>query len=123
MQNKANFRNDKMNINSFVTNKYEILPAGSDQKTKPIQTQFKPNQSQFWAKIKGVKAKTNPIQTQFKPKQSLQPFHLGATIFKLRNFTATIYQAGIYKKSKNILEFCCITVHIVSYYYILMKGV
>jgi len=31
------------------------------QKTKPIQSQFKPNQSQFWAKIKGVKAK----QTQF----------------------------------------------------------
>jgi hypothetical protein len=27
------------------------------------QTQFKPNQSQFWANIAGVKAK----QTQFKP--------------------------------------------------------
>jgi len=63
MQNKPNFKNDKMNINSFITSKYEILSAGSGQKTKPIQSQFKPNQSQFWAKIKGVKAKTNPIQT------------------------------------------------------------
>jgi hypothetical protein len=56
MQNKANLRNDKMNINPFATSKYEILSAGSSQKTKPIQTQLKPKQTQL-----------NPIQTQFKP--------------------------------------------------------
>ena len=58
MQNKANFRNDKMNITLDMTSKYEILSAGSGQKTKPIQTQLKPIQSQF-----------NPIQSQLKPKQ------------------------------------------------------
>jgi hypothetical protein len=37
------------------------------RKTNPIQSQFKPNQSQFWADFKGGKAKTKPIQTQLKP--------------------------------------------------------
>ena len=36
MQNKPNFRNDKMNITIDMTSKYEILSAGSGQKTKPI---------------------------------------------------------------------------------------
>ena len=65
MQNKPNFRNAKMNITLDMISNYKILSAGSGQKTNPIQSQFKPNQSQFWAKIKGGKAKTNPIQTQF----------------------------------------------------------
>ncbi|MBC8469506.1 MAG: hypothetical protein H8D56_08540 [Planctomycetes bacterium] len=56
MQNKPNFRNDKMNINSFITSKYKIFSAGSGQKTKPIQTQFNPKQTQF-----------NPKQTQTNP--------------------------------------------------------
>jgi hypothetical protein len=47
MQNKANLRNDKMNINLDIESIYMILFAGSDQKTKPIQTQFKPKQTQF----------------------------------------------------------------------------
>jgi len=64
MQNKPNFRNDKMNINSFKISKYEILHAGSGQKTKPIQTQFNPIQSQF-----------NPIQSQFKANQTQSPDH------------------------------------------------
>ena len=54
MQNKPNFRNDKMNITIDMTSKYEILPAGSGQKTNPIQTQFNPIQSQ-----------NKPNQTQF----------------------------------------------------------
>jgi hypothetical protein len=37
------------------------------------QTQFKPNQSQFWAKIKGIKANTNPIQSQTKPISNGRP--------------------------------------------------
>ena len=41
LTNKPNFENDKMNITLDMTSIYEILPAGSGQKTKPIQTQFK----------------------------------------------------------------------------------
>ena len=64
MQNKANFGNDKMNINIDMTSRYEISLTGSGQKTKPIQTQFKPIQSQF-----------NPIQSQFKANQTQSPDH------------------------------------------------
>ena len=46
MQNKANFRNGKMNINTFVTIRYGNLGALMGQKTKPIQTQFKANLTQ-----------------------------------------------------------------------------
>ena len=53
MQNKPNFRNDKMNITLDMTMYYEILSAGSGQKTKPIQTQFKPNQSQNKPNFRG----------------------------------------------------------------------
>jgi len=49
MQNKPNFM--------------RFSPENADITKK--QTQFKPNQSQFWANIKGGKAKTNPIQSQF----------------------------------------------------------
>jgi hypothetical protein len=56
MQNKPNFENDKMNITLDMTSIYEILSAGSGQKTNPIQTQFKPKQTQL-----------KPIQSQFKP--------------------------------------------------------
>jgi len=47
MQNKPNFGISKMNITLDMTSKYDILEAGSGQKTNPIQTQFNPIQSQF----------------------------------------------------------------------------
>jgi hypothetical protein len=50
MQNEANFRNDKMNINLDMTSKYMILSALRGQKTNPIRTQLKPKRTQ-----------TNPI--------------------------------------------------------------
>jgi hypothetical protein len=56
LTNKANFKDGKMNINIDITSNYEILPAGSGEKTNPIQTQLKPIQTQF-----------NPIQTQSNP--------------------------------------------------------
>ncbi len=56
MQNKPNFRNDKMNITLDMTSNYETLPTGSGQETKPIQTQFKAN-----------KAKNKPNQSQSQP--------------------------------------------------------
>ena len=61
MQNKANFGNDKMNITSDMTSIYTIFSAGSGQKTKPIQTQFKPNK----AKNKANLSQNKPNQSQF----------------------------------------------------------
>ena len=63
MQNKPNFRNDKMNIKAFTTMRYVNFNTGSDQKTNPIQTQFNPIQTQ----LKPKQTQFNPIQTQFKP--------------------------------------------------------
>jgi len=40
MQNKANFRNDKMNTTFFLTKDYENKPAFGPQKNKPNQSQF-----------------------------------------------------------------------------------
>ncbi|MGB2810097.1 MAG: hypothetical protein WBC22_20320 [Sedimentisphaerales bacterium] len=56
MQNKANFRKSQMNVNNVLTKVYDKKDTWSIGKTKPIQSQFKPN--------------TNPIQTQYKPNQS-----------------------------------------------------
>ena len=69
MQNKPNLRNDKMNTTLDMTSIYMILSAGSGQKTKPIQTQFKAN--------------SNPIQTQLKPKQTQNKANSN-TILKIR---------------------------------------
>jgi len=43
MQNKPNVKNAKMNINPFMTIKYEKMDIWWIGKTNPIQTQFKPN--------------------------------------------------------------------------------
>jgi hypothetical protein len=43
---QTQFQKCKMNITIDMTSKYEILSAGSGQKTKPIQTQLKPKQTQ-----------------------------------------------------------------------------
>ena len=61
MQNKPNFRNDKMNIILDMKSTYKILSAGSGQKTKPKQTQLKPIQTQFKANKAKNKANSNPI--------------------------------------------------------------
>ena len=53
MQNKANFRKVELNVNKVLSKVYEKRILGGHGKTKPIQTQYKPN--------------TNPIQTQYKP--------------------------------------------------------
>ena len=56
MQNKPNFRNDKMNITMDMTIVYRVLSAGSGQKTKPKQTQFKANKAKNKANLtKGQK--------------------------------------------------------------------
>jgi hypothetical protein len=60
MQNKANFRKVKFNVNKVLTKAYDRMDTWSIRKTKPIQTQFK-------AKTNPIKANSNPIQTQTKP--------------------------------------------------------
>ena len=60
MQNKANFRNDKMNINLDVTRNYDKKEERNHAKTKPIQTQLKPISMQN-------KPNSKPKQTQSMP--------------------------------------------------------
>jgi len=61
MQNKANFRNDKMNLSLDMTSNYKILSRWRGQKTKPIQTQFKANLSQNKPNLTQYKANSKPI--------------------------------------------------------------
>ncbi len=56
MQNKANFRKVKLNVNKVLTKDYDRMDTWSIRKTKPIQSQLKPIQSQL-----------KPIQSQLKP--------------------------------------------------------
>jgi hypothetical protein len=52
MQNKANFKKVKLNVNKVLTRGYDQLDTWSIRKTKPIQSQSKPIQSQ----LKPIKA-------------------------------------------------------------------
>ena len=61
MQNKPNFRNDKMNITLDMTSSCGILPRSKGQKTKPIQTQFKPNKAKNKPNLSQNKANSKPI--------------------------------------------------------------
>jgi hypothetical protein len=60
--NKPNFRKSQMNVTKVLTKNYDKMDTWSIRKNKPnsnpIQSQFKPNQSQN-------KPNTNPKQTQF----------------------------------------------------------
>jgi hypothetical protein len=62
MQNKANFRKSQVNINSVITSEYEQMDTWSSgknkAKTKPIQTQTNPIQTQY-------KANSNPNKPNF----------------------------------------------------------
>ena len=60
LQNKPNLLEGKNNTNSLYAKNYEISTALRDEKTNPIQTQFK-------ADSKPIKPKANPIQTQSNP--------------------------------------------------------
>ena len=60
MQNKANFRKVKLNVNKVLTMNYDIKDTWWSGKTKPIQSQSKPIQSQLKPILCQNKAKTNP---------------------------------------------------------------
>jgi hypothetical protein len=66
MQNKANFRKVKLNVNKVLTKDYEKKDTWSIRKTKPIQSQSKP----IKANSKPIQANIMPKQSQFKPKQT-----------------------------------------------------
>jgi hypothetical protein len=66
MQNKANYRKVKLNVNKVLTKDYDQMDTWSIRKTKPIQSQLKP----IKANSKPIKANIMPKQTQFKPKQT-----------------------------------------------------
>jgi BASS family bile acid:Na+ symporter len=70
MQNKANFQKVKFDVTNVLTRDYGQLDTWSIRKTKPIQSQSKPIQSQF----KANQSQSKPIQSQFKankmPKQT-----------------------------------------------------
>jgi len=72
----------KINLSSFVTSKYVLIGHLVIQTTKPIQSQFKPIQSQFVERVKSdanlsykrayeenatTGQKANPIKSQNKP--------------------------------------------------------
>jgi hypothetical protein len=59
MQNKANFRKVKFNVNKVLTKDYEQLDTWSIRKTKPIKPNSKP-----------IKANIMPKQSQYEPKQT-----------------------------------------------------
>ncbi len=56
MQNKANFRKVKLNVNKVLTKNYEQMDTWSIGKTKPIQSQSKPIQTQ----LKPIKCQNEP---------------------------------------------------------------
>jgi hypothetical protein len=80
MQNKPKVKYAKINVSSFITNKYEqmdiLVIQTNKPKTNPIQTQFKPKQTQL-----------KPIQTQTKPKQSQFQRLKMNTFARVRNVT------------------------------------
>ena len=63
MQNKANVKDAKMNVSSFMTIKYEKLDTWLNWKNKPNTNPIKP-------KTNPIKANFNAYQTQFKPNPS-----------------------------------------------------
>ncbi len=63
MQNKANFRKVKLNVNKVLTMGYDRMDTWSIRKTKPIQSQLKPIQSQ----LKPIKCQNKPNSNPNKP--------------------------------------------------------
>jgi len=78
MQNKANFRDSKMNIKTTVTMIYVILSHWLRRKNKPNSNPIKP-------KTNPIKANSNPIQTQSKPIQSKVNTRLSPSSLKDKN--------------------------------------
>ena len=61
MQNKANFRNDKMMQAQYSQGIMNKIAESGHEKTNPIQTQLKPKQTQYKANLTQNKPNSNPI--------------------------------------------------------------
>ncbi len=72
MQNKANFRKAKMNVTTFIAKEYENKSNWTLGENKPNQTQFKANTKPIKANKMPKQTQTNPIKPNFKGKKKLQ---------------------------------------------------
>ena len=101
MQNKPNFRKTKMNLNSYLTTDYENKRLRRCVKTKPIQSQYKPNtnpsperpkmnENLFATRVyenittfrlEQNKPNSNPIKPNFKPNLVKMGHHEGKMFF------------------------------------------
>ncbi len=86
MQNKANFRKVKLNVNKVLTKDYDRMDTWSIRKTKPIQSQLKPIQSQLKPILCQNKANSNPTcrgvasgEDGNKPNLKILPQRVGRT--------------------------------------------
>ena len=87
MQNKAKVKYAKININTFVTMRYDKIDLWLFRQNKPNKAKNKPNLTQFKPKTKpiGAKRKSSAClreQTQFKPNLTYGEFG----VLKYRNF-------------------------------------
>ena len=69
MQNKPNFLDALMNVNSLITVDYEKKTLGERGKTKPIQSQLKPIKANIMPKQSQFKPNSNPIKPNFNSTQ------------------------------------------------------
>ena len=89
IQNKPNSPNTKMNVTSVTTREYEENRPSSPPKTNPIQTQFKPSQTQLaqMPKMNVTLYLTNPYENQqFCPRTPIKPksnpiYNIQSTIY------------------------------------------
>ena len=100
MQNKPNFPNATMNVCSAITMDYVNIRLRRRFKnkanSKPIQTQYKPNQTQFFALFILPMLPIHPNQTQFQtsPAQRLRNFYIYSfRMVQLRNSVLSRFKA------------------------------
>ncbi len=67
MQNKPNFPNTQMNVNSVLTMDYVNIRLRRRRQNKAKQTQFKANSKPIKPNFNPNTPKTNPIKPNFKP--------------------------------------------------------
>jgi len=65
LTNKANFQKSQMNVTFFITEDYGKMDTWSNRKnkakTKPIQSQYKPNTNPIYPVVASGEAGSNPI--------------------------------------------------------------
>ncbi len=107
MQNKANFRKVKLNVNKVLTKDYDKKTLGERGKTKPIQSQLKPIQSQFKANFKKAKMNVTSILTVgYENKPPIRAPKKQSQISKQQKPMQTSLPKVIMKKTAQFLSRC-----------------